>query len=88
MCGRSYREALPIVVRDVAELEGGYIACDPRDRSEVVVPCFDDQGKVYAVLDVDGYAPNDFSAHDAERLHDLLVRSGLSSGGPRDPFLI
>ncbi len=88
MCGRSYREAVPIVVGDVAKLEGGYIACDPRDRSEVVVPCFDEQGKVYAVLDVDGYAPHDFSAHDAEQLHDLLVRCGLSRGQAMPPLII
>ena len=87
MCGRSYREAVPIVVGDVATLSDGYIACDPRDRSEVVVPCFDEQGRVYAVLDVDGYAPHEFSAHDAEQLHELLVRSGLSRGEAR-PLLV
>lgn len=83
MCGRSYREAVPIVVREVAALDGGYIACDPRDRSEVVVPCFDEHGKVYAVLDVDGYAPDDFTEHDADQLHDLLVDFGLSQGETR-----
>lgn len=88
MCGRSFREAVPIVVRDVATLEDGYIACDPRDRSEVVVPCFDENGEVYAVLDVDGYAPNDFSGDDTDALHDLLVRSGLSSGEPRSAIII
>ena len=76
------------MVRDVASLEAGYIACAPRDRSEVVVPCFDEQGEVYAVLDVDGYAPNDFSGDDADALHDLLVRSGLSSGEPRSAIII
>jgi len=88
MCGRSYREAVPVVVRDVATLDGGYIACDPRDRSEVVVPCFDEQGRVYAVLDVDGYAPNDFTEHDAEGLHDLLRASGLTRGERRPALTI
>ncbi len=88
MCGRSFREAVPIVVRDVASLEDGYIACDPRDRSEVVVPCFDEKGEVYAVLDADGYAPNDFSGDDADALHDLLVRSGLSSSERRPAVII
>lgn len=87
MCGRSYREAAPIVVRDVADLEGGYIACDPRDRSEVVVPCFDEHGRVYAVLDVDGYAPNDFTQHDADELHDLLRAFDLTRG-ERRPVLV
>ena len=87
MCGRSFREAVPVVVRDVASLEGGYIACDPRDRSEVVVPCFNERGEVYAVLDVDGYAPGDLTEHDADGLHDLLVRAGLSHG-ERRPVLV
>jgi len=88
MCGRSYREAVPIVVRDVAKLDGGYIACDPRDRSEVVVPCFDEHGKVYAVLDVDGYAPHDFTAEDADQLHDLLRVFGLTRGERRSVLVI
>jgi putative methionine-R-sulfoxide reductase with GAF domain len=86
MCGRSYREAVPIVVGDVLTLEGGYIACDPRDRSEVVVPCFDEHGTVYAVLDVDGYAPHDFTEHDADRLHDLLRAYGLTHNERRAAF--
>jgi putative methionine-R-sulfoxide reductase with GAF domain len=88
MCGRCYREAVPIVVQDVARLTDGYIACDPRDRSEVVVPCFDEQGRVYAVLDVDGYAPNDFSEHDAEQLHLLLLAYGLTGGRYQSPLTV
>lgn len=88
MCGRSYLEAVPIVVHDVAGLEGGYIACDPRDRSEVVVPCFDEHARVYAVLDVDGYAPNEFTEHDAHGLHDLLHASGLTHGDRRPVLTI
>src|SRR6185503_5347273 len=38
-CGQCFARRQPLIVRDVAELGANYIACDPRDRSEVVVPC-------------------------------------------------
>ncbi len=51
------------------------------------MPCFDENGEVYAVLDVDGYAPNDFSGTTRTPC-DLLVQSGLSSGKPRSAIII
>src|SRR5262245_36258971 len=37
-CGRALLSRKPLVVTDVANLGAGYIACDPRDRSELVIP--------------------------------------------------
>lgn len=39
-CGRCWQSRRMLVVTDVARLGEGYIACDPRDKSEVVVPMF------------------------------------------------
>lgn len=79
-CGRCYQSAQPLVVHDVAALGDGYIACNPRDRSEVVVPYFDDAGRVGGVLDVDGFDVGAFSATDAIELVAFLRRIGLCRG--------
>ncbi len=78
VCGMGWREARPIVVRDVRALGDGYVACDPRDLSEVVVPCLDAAGRVHAVLDADSFEVGAFSVDDALSLRRLLERSGLS----------
>ncbi|MBK8266881.1 MAG: hypothetical protein IPK83_00670 [Planctomycetes bacterium] len=51
-CGRAWVTRTPLVVCDVAELGENYIACDPRDRSEVVIPLFEESGECWGVLDV------------------------------------
>ena len=85
-CGRCYLSAQPLVVRDVAALGANYIACDPRDRSEVVVPYFDDAGRVGGVLDVDGFDVGAFTTTDAIELVRFLRRIGLCRGtGPIAP---
>lgn len=79
-CGRCYTSGLPLVVTDVANLGAGYIACDARDRSEVVVPLLDAWGRCTGVLDADSYDTGAFAEHDARQLHELLCRAGLSHG--------
>lgn len=85
-CGRAWRTGRSLVVRDVEALGAGYIACDPRDRSEVVVPVFraGDNGRVcWGVLDLDSHEPGSFDASDAGSLHVLLGAAGLTFGdGP------
>ena len=67
-----------MVVRDVAELGGDYIACDPRDRSEVVVPCLDAFDELcWGVLDLDSYDTHAFSMIDVAGLTKLLIHAGL-----------
>ncbi len=78
-CGQSLRAAKPLVVRDVAELGAGYIACDPRDLSEVVVPCLEAPGRAWGVLDLDSHDLASFSEADAAALAALLRKSGLSA---------
>lgn len=77
-CGRSWREQRSLVVHDVAALGNGYIACDPRDRSEVVVPLFNADGSCWGVLDVDSFDVGAFTEHDVTGLTSLLERAGLT----------
>ncbi len=77
-CGRCFLERAPLVVRDVAELGENYIACDPRDRSEVVVPMLAADGSCLGVLDLDSHDPGSFGRPDADGLRDVLVAAGLS----------
>lgn len=78
-CGQALQAAKCLVVRDVAELGAGYIACDPRDRSELVVPCLRADGTAWGVLDVDSHEVGAFDAQDAEGCGLLLVAAGLSA---------
>lgn len=89
-CGRAWRERRALVVRDVASLGRNYVACDPRDRSEVVVPMLDPSGECWGVLDADSHDVGAFSDNDADALAELLVRAGLSSAAvaSRTPIVI
>jgi putative methionine-R-sulfoxide reductase with GAF domain len=78
-CGQCLLAARSLVVRDVAELGAGYIACDPRDRSEVVVPCLEGPGQAWGVLDLDSHDLASFGPADADALAGLLRRAGLSA---------
>lgn len=81
-CGRAFLTRTAIVVRDVASLGENYVACDPRDKSEVVVPVFDDQGTCVAVLDADSHEVAAFNESDARGLQHILEATGLSAPPP------
>jgi putative methionine-R-sulfoxide reductase with GAF domain len=83
MCGRSWREGRAIIVDDVATLGAGYIACDPRDRSELVIPLFDPDGACWGVLDADSYETASFGEDDVAALREAVERAGLSAPPPR-----
>lgn len=81
-CGRCWRERTPLVVRDVASLGAGYIACDPRDRSEVVLPLLEPDGTCWGVLDADSFDVAAFDERDAAGLGVVLRALRLTA---RDP---
>ncbi|MCA8900257.1 MAG: GAF domain-containing protein [Hyphomonas sp.] len=62
VCGHVAASEEPIIVADVHEFPG-HIACDSASNSEIVVPVFDAEGRLAAVLDVDS---TDYDAFDAE----------------------
>ena len=83
MCGRGWIESKSIVIRDVAALGGNYIACDPKDQSELVIPLFESDGSCWGVFDADSYDIGSFGPSDVEGLTRVLEQSGLSASLPR-----
>jgi len=78
MCGRGWGERRAIIIDDVATLGSNYIACDPRDRSEVVVPVLNADGSCWGVLDADSYDPASFDERDVAGMSGVLAALGLS----------
>ena len=80
MCGRSYLTKQSIVVADVRTLGANYIACDPKDMSEVVIPMVDQDGTCRGVLDVDSHELGAFSELDVKPMNRLLQALRLTRG--------
>jgi putative methionine-R-sulfoxide reductase with GAF domain len=78
VCGQALLSRQVRIVTDVRDLGESYIACDPRDRSEIVVPLIDGSGVCWGVLDLDSWQPNAFDATDAVGLGSVLIASGLA----------
>lgn len=78
-CGQSFLSGEPLVVRDVKDLGEDYIACDPRDRSEVIVPLFDEHGTCWGVLDADSFEIGAFDETDVDWLTKVLAAAGLTA---------
>ncbi|WP_300376310.1 GAF domain-containing protein [Henriciella sp.] len=70
VCGACAAEGKTQLVEDVHAFPG-HIACDSRSNSEIVVPVFDDQGKLAAVLDVDSTEYGAFDDVDREGLEAI-----------------
>lgn len=76
-CGQAFTRREPLVVRDVRALGENYIACDPRDRSEVVLPLIDARGTCWGVLDLDSHEVGAFDEGDVRGLRQVLTAAGL-----------
>lgn len=85
ICGQCWSARRSIVVRDAGALGGDYIACDPRDRSEVAVPLLEPDGSCWGVLDIDSYEVGSFDEADAEGLARLVEGTGLSAARSQAP---
>ena len=84
-CGQAFTSRKPLVVRNVTELGENYIACDPRDRSELVLPMFDDSVTCWGVLDIDSHEIGAFDDADIEGLQRVLQAAGLTQAASSDP---
>ena len=71
VCGVAAHTRTTQIVPDVHRFPG-HIACDPRTRSEIVVPVFDATGELVAVLDIDSPEPVAFDASDREGLEEIV----------------
>jgi putative methionine-R-sulfoxide reductase with GAF domain len=69
VCGQGYLE-------EVALLGAGYIACDPRDRSEIVIPIYRASHR-WGVLDADSHEVACFGRPDIAGLCGVLQAAGL-----------
>jgi putative methionine-R-sulfoxide reductase with GAF domain len=76
VCGQAYREESIRLVDDVGLLGHGYVACDPRDRSELVIPVYRN-GVLWGVLDADSHEFACFGDGDIGGLGGVLRVAGL-----------
>jgi GAF domain-containing protein len=71
VCGKAAEERRTIIVPDVNQFPG-HIACDPNSRSEIVVPVFDRDQQLIAVMDVDSDVVNAFDEEDRVGLERIV----------------
>jgi L-methionine (R)-S-oxide reductase len=72
VCGAAAASGLTQRVEDVHAF-AGHIACDSRSNSEIVVPVFDREGHLAAVLDVDSEAYAAFDLEDQAGLEAICA---------------
>ena len=72
VCGSAWQRAETIVVLDVERFPG-HIACSSLSRSEIVVPVFDRQHEVKAVLDIDSTELSTFDDTDRHWLEQIVA---------------
>ena len=71
VCGAAWSRRATVVVEDVDQFPG-HIACSSLSRSEIVVPVFNQQGEVAAVLDIDSTDLATFDATDQLYLERMM----------------
>ena len=78
VCGTAWAEARTQIVPDV-ELFPGHIACSSLSRSEIVVPLYDKNGQVSAVLDIDSEHLATFDDTDKLYLEEVcrIIEKGI-----------
>jgi L-methionine (R)-S-oxide reductase len=72
VCGTAAADRRTVIVPDVHDFPG-HITCDPRSRSEIVVPVMDSQGALIAVLDIDSDHPRAFDDRDRAGLERVVT---------------
>lgn len=72
VCGAAWAKGETLIVPDVAQFPG-HIACDPNSKSEIVVPVFDRDGAIVAVLDVDSDRLDAFDEEDRAGLEKIVA---------------
>ncbi len=79
VCGAAASERKIKIVDDVTKFDG-HIPCSKTTRSEIVIPCFDQNGDILGVLDIDSDQLAFFTKQVADDL-DRLMRELFSSAG-------
>jgi putative methionine-R-sulfoxide reductase with GAF domain len=78
VCGQALTSRRVRIVDDVRNLGEAYVACDPRDRSEIVLPLVDDEGRSWGVLDLDSWDAGSFDDRDEVGLRSVLAAVGFA----------
>ena len=81
-CGQAALTKTTLVITDVAKLGEGYVACDPRDLSELVIPLLDESGDCWGVYDADSFDVGSFDEQDADCVRELMVLARLTTDAP------
>jgi len=71
VCWTGIQRKEPVIVPDVEQFPG-HIACDPRSKSEIVLPVKDDNDEIIGVLDIDGKELNAFDKTDEQELSGII----------------
>lgn len=71
VCGACQQEGKTILVQNV-HLFNDHIACDSNSKSEIVIPIFN-QGKMFALLDIDSPILNRFDETDQFYLEEIAT---------------
>ena len=71
VCGKVAKTGKPIIVPDVNKFPG-HVACDPRSKSEIAMPVFGSDGKLFAIFDVDSEELGSFDETDQKWLQKIL----------------
>lgn len=71
VCGTAAKKRETVIVPDVHQFPG-HIACDPRSKSEIVVPVFGPDRELIAVLDVDSDQLDSFDEVDRQGLERIV----------------
>lgn len=72
VCGLAWEKEEVIIVDDVDSFPG-HISCNSASRSEIVLPLYDENDHVCAVLDIDDDKVGTFDDTDRIKLQELLV---------------
>lgn len=72
VCGAAAKTGITLIVDNVHEFSG-HIACDSQTNSEIVVPVFNKDNKLIAVLDVDSTSFSTFDHIDQLWLEKIIT---------------
>lgn len=72
VCGAAARTGQVQMVADVNVFDG-HIACASSTQSELVIPVYNDSGRLLGVFDIDSDQPGAFTRQDAEALDEILT---------------
>jgi len=76
VCGTAWAKGKSIVVGDVNNFPG-HIACSSESRSEIVVPIFDSQNRVRAIIDIDSKELDTFDSIDQKGFEKIATLFSL-----------